>query len=243
MNTCTLWKWSTRKAKSAQYKEVESILVEGEFMIGPFGERTALDTPSTGEEGTYQSLSQISIYMQFRLEHFLFLIHHDYEEGQERLRYLPLGRLLLKAAEFSSQPRGVKRMFERATRHCIGLERNFATFETFANKAYADLDFGGPLDRDPSREMRHLTLALLHCSASLLLTQLRPIDYSHEDGVQQAIDLCHLCLHPCIGEYLRLATRSLFWAGLVFAKLRHREGNAYFLTILTAGNRWMKDAF
>ena len=219
------------KSKSAQYQEVESILLKGEFMLGLFGERTLLDMPSTGEEGTYQSLTQISTYMQFRLEHFLFLIHHDYKEAQERLYYLNLVWLppiLLKAVEFSSQLPDVLYMIERATRHCIKFERNFATFETFASKAYADLDFGGSLDPDPSREMRHLALALLHCSASLLLTQLRPIDYSHEEGVQQAIDLCHLCLHPFIGKYLRLATRSLFWAGLVFSKLTHKDGFTIF---------------
>lgn len=113
-----------------------------------------------------------------------------------------------------------QQMIERATRHCQELDHKFATFETVVHRAYTDLNFGGALDPDPSREMRHLALVVLHCSATLLLGKLSPPTYAPYNAmIELALHLCHFCLHPFID--LCIATRSFFWAGLVFAKLKY----------------------
>jgi hypothetical protein len=118
-------------------------------------------------------------------------------------------------------------MIERVTRHFQELERRFATFETFAQQAYTDLNFGGALDPHPSREMRHSAFSVLHCSATLLLNELsHPVEAPYDAKFEPAIRLCLLCLHPVID--LRIATRSLFWAGLVFVKLKYQWGKIIF---------------
>ena len=174
-------------------------------------------------------VKSLAIYLQFHLDHFLFLKHYDVEtEKAQRVSTVlcsvvdRINRLISHLSPISDYIyHAYPRKSNLSTGHFIDGSTNaflnFPQVQPRALKANAV-----PKDRDTS-------LALLYSFARLLKNALEPTA-NEDDNITEihdsAIAICRLCVSfPGQSRKISLLRkRSLFWAGLILTETRFGPG-------------------